>query len=95
VHAAHQTVSRADLSFAMECQMLRSSYLYHQRYHGPVVARTVSGVARATFLTRAGARLVASLVRRAPEDRAVAHRNARLAAYRPTRELPHELVAAG
>lgn len=95
VHAAHQTVSRADLSFAMECQMLRSSYLYHRRYHGPAVARTVSAVARATFLSRAAVRLLASLVRGGPDDRAVARRNARLAAYRPTQELPHELVAAG
>jgi N-acetylglucosaminyl-diphospho-decaprenol L-rhamnosyltransferase len=94
VHAAHQTVTRAELSFAMERQMLRSSYLYHRHYHGPLVARSLSSVARAMFLARAGAQLLASIGSPDPGRRQLAGRNVRLAAYEPSRPLPHELVGA-
>jgi hypothetical protein len=91
-HSAHSTVSRAELVGAMERQLLRSQYLYHQKHSGPFIAYLLAQSSRFGLVLRAA---VQSVSRSGgwSERRAVVARLLSLAAYQPRDPLTHEIAA--
>lgn len=92
VHHNHGTVGQPHLAMAMECQMLRSTYLYLRKHHGRAPASTLAALARAALALRAAKALAESLLhlpdmgRARPQTSLLVH----LALYDPRRPLPHE-----
>jgi GT2 family glycosyltransferase len=93
LHHGHQTVARPTLSSDMECQMLRSRYLYFRKHHGPMVAAAVSLLLRGWLLLRAINAVLHSYLRREASERTNAALLFRLASYHPAMSLPHEMAA--
>jgi len=66
VHTGHATVSRHGISFPMECQMLRSEFLYYSKYFGLAAATAWSYVRRSLLIVRAATLFVGALSDRNP-----------------------------
>lgn len=90
VHFDHQTVSQPGIRHAMQCQMLRSSYLYFRKHRGAVAATSVTLVCRLTLLLRGLLMAAIGRFNRRPDDRSSGYDLLRLARYDPSIPLAHE-----
>lgn len=90
LHHEHQTVSHPDVRAAMECQMLRSAYLYFTKYSGRLSAAGVTLAGRSGSLLRGTAILVVATLTKDRHRKAQARRLLAVAGYDGHSPLPHE-----
>ncbi len=93
VHQVGQTVKKPELRLAMECQLLRSRYLYFLKHHGLLQAKTVAWTTRLVLSARAGKLVLERALGRPRADAdGGLHALLELARYDPRSPLRHELA---